>query len=165
MSASQKSFCSFLILLLSCFGATAQNSGAYQLRFIKAKAVEALNEREVVVLFEVCCTNSKAALPVICPVVKYRIGAELERTVNLTTDEDVRAVVYGKNIEEKAPLIYDYVKDKVNIKSADFREVLAFYVRVQPDDDFDKMSFACALSNNGNQKSGRERRFEFPVGQ
>jgi hypothetical protein len=140
-----------------------QPQPSYDIRFLKAKLIEAINQREVLVVFEVTAADKKNFPPVLTNTVKYGLGNGPVKTVLIGRGTNVRARMYKNNIQEKSTLVYGYIKDMIDIKSGKDLMILAFYVRVSPDDEFDTMSFAYALAEKRNPKLKQEKKFEFQV--
>lgn len=151
------------VLLLAPSAARAQSRSAYDLRFLGAKIVEAVGEKEVLVLLQASTADKKDFPPALSPRIKYRLGSGKEQSVNGKEDNIVRLVTYDSNIQEKSPELYHFISDKLDMKTRKYFEILAIYIKTEPDEEFDRMTFTCSVSSRSNQKNKTEKKFEFAV--
>jgi hypothetical protein len=141
----------------------AQSRGSYDLNFLGAKLVEAVGEKEVLVLLQASTADKRDFPPVINPNVKYTFGSGDEQTANGKEDNAIRLVTYDRNIQEKSPELYHFISDKLDLKTKKYFEILAIYIKADPDAEFDKMTFTCRVGSRTNRKNSTERKFEFAV--
>jgi hypothetical protein len=156
----------YLLAFLPSFFSSAvkaQNRSTYDLSFLGAKVVEAVGERSVLVLLQASTSEKRDFPPVISPNVKYRFGSGQEQSANGKEDNIVRLVTYDRNIQEKSPELYHFISDKLDMKTKKYFEVLAIYIKTDPDEEFDKMTFTCSIASRSNQKARTEKKFEFAV--
>jgi hypothetical protein len=143
--------------------AKGETQPTFNIRFLKAKMIEAINQREVLVVFEVTGADKKNFPPVLSNTVKYNLGSGPLKAVTIGRGSNVRARAYKKDIQQKSTLVYGYIKDKVDLAAGQDLLFLAFYIRVTPDDDVHNMSFSYALAEKRAPKVRIEKKFDFEV--
>jgi hypothetical protein len=154
----------FIALSPTVVSAKMQTQHTADIRFLKAKIIEAIGQREVLVLFEVTTAEKKDFPPVLTNTVKYRLGGTgTEHIVRIGRGSNVRAMAYKNNVQEKSTLIYGYIKDMVEIRKDKDLMILAFYIRLEPDEEVETMSFSYTLAEKRNPKLKLEKKFDFPV--
>lgn len=163
MHRTLRSLRPFLLVFAACLllSSTAQAKAPYELRFLKARMMSAIGEQEVLVLIQVIGA-AKDLPPLPENEIRYRFGEGAELLTSLDADGDGRYLIYGKDLREKAPLIYQYVADKLDT-SREHYSVLAIYVKTPPEEDFERMSLTCTLRPRSNPKLRVMKQFSFAI--
>lgn len=142
----------FFLFIMAAI-AKANTKSSFEQRFLKAKFIEAVGQREVLLVFEVSGTDPKNFPPTIAREVKYTLGNSKEVHTNFIQNAgNVRILSFRNNIREKSPLIYSYIKDKIDLSANKKLMFLAFYVKVPLQEDFDTMTFNYTLIEKRNPK-------------
>lgn len=162
--AVKKFWPAFVAAMFFTLVASAQSPASYKLEFLKAKMIEAVGEKQVLVLFKVSAANKKDFPPILSAKVTYSLGDRgKERTVAMNKSNTARVVVFDRSIRQKSPLVYSYVKDKLDVTSKENFIVLAFYIKTEPEDEYNKMTFTYGLWEKRNPKQRTEQKFEFAL--
>ncbi len=142
----------------------AQNPTTYKMDFIRACSDSSKKGRNIMTVFKVTPTIKDFKL-----ILSMRVFYELANgkeilSVIKQNEDNIKIIIFGKNIKEKNKFVYEFIKDKVEIEKENedvYFIALVFYNLTK--EDVEKMSITYGLWESDNPDVRNENKYNFIV--
>ncbi len=153
------------VVLFGCVTPYVPTTPGYNLNLIGAVTTDSTDQNDVLAVFAVTPINEEDFRPVLSMKITYKVDGEEEKVVDLQrqTEKKVRVIIYGKNVQEKDPMIYQLVKDKVDLAGKKDLFLLAFSFNDISKNKVNKMNIRYGLWEKRNNSIRFEQDFNVDV--
>jgi hypothetical protein len=156
------------IFCLTSNTALAQEEPKYNIEFVKAKWFGTADSNTVAAVFYVSPKKNKDFRPVLSMKVTYSANDAVETIVDVMKQKvplPVQFVIYGQNVEEKNPAIYQMVKNKITGRMSNKNEpfFIAIYFNNLWKQKPEKMSVTYGLWEKRDLNERIEKKYDFLV--
>ena len=144
----------------------AQNTDKFNLTYVASDYIDTINKKSVIVVLGVTPINKKDFPPILSMKFSYKVNDETTETaLDILNQEEkkVAVVVYGNEINEKAPKVYELIKDRFDLNPSRRIWLLGFYIQNISDDPIERLSIKYGLWEKRNQNKRDEKIFEFNI--
>ncbi len=152
-----------LLIYFYVFENYAQKPSSYKMDFIRACTDSSEKENYIIAVFKVLPIINDFKLILSMRVI-YAFGHRKENIVVLKENEDsIKIIIYGKSVEEKSKWMYNFIKDKVDLKTEQDLRLIVFYFKNLTNKKVDEMSITYGLWESNNDKIRNENKYDFKV--
>ena len=143
----------------------AQHGPSYNMEFVRAIQFKSEDRNHILVVFKVIPTIKKFKL-ILSMKVTYEIG-QGEKSVNVQkqTKDNIRIVIYGKDLAEKNKKLYALIKDQIQLETDEDVRLITFDFYDITTELINKMSITYGLWESNNPDIRNEARYNFTVEQ
>jgi len=141
----------------------AQESSTYKMKFVRACQDSSDKGNYIMAVFSVLPTIKDFKL-ILSMKVTYALGHEKENVRVLKQNEDnIKIVIYGNSVKEKNTLIYDFIKDSVQLEAQEDLRLIVLYFGNVTKEKVDEMSITYGLWESDNPDVRHENKYDFKV--
>jgi hypothetical protein len=148
-------------LFLTPFLSFAQNKITCNSEVLRAVHVTIEKENYVLVFLHVKPIKEEYFPPVLSMRLGYKYDNNDEKNIDIMAQKKVSFIIFGNDMDVKAPSYFKIVKDKVKIKESEW--VLCFRFKDVPKKGVKKMSMTYGLWDKKTQNERYEQNFVFEV--
>jgi hypothetical protein len=141
----------------------AQESSTYKMKFVRACQDSSDKGNYIMAVFSVLPTIKDFKL-ILSMRVTYALGHEKENVTVLKENEDnIKIHIYGTTVKEKNPLVYDFIKDSVQLETEEDLRLIVLYFHNVTKEKVDEMSITYGLWESDNPDVRHENKYDFKV--
>ena len=153
------------ILLFGSSCLFAQENSSHTMNFVRAVQFESEGRNHILVVFKVVPIISNFKL-ILSMRVAYSIGhGEKVVDIQKQKEDNIRIVVYGKDIEKRNEKLYNLIKDRVHVENAENVRFITFDFYDVTEEKIDRMKITYGLWESGNSNIRNEQEYNFTVDQ
>jgi hypothetical protein len=131
--------------------------------FVRAVQHASGNQNDILVFLKVTPTVKDFKL-IMSMKITYEMGQGTKIIdIQKQKEDNVRSAVYGKDLKEKNPKMYDLVKDKVNLNTSEELYFIVFNFYSLTKAEIDSMTLKYGLWESDNPDVRNEKTFNFKV--
>jgi hypothetical protein len=137
----------------------------FNLNYIASDYLDS-TEKNVVVVLAVTPIKEEDFPPVLSMKLTYNINDETsEKVIDIQNQKEkkIQIVIYGNQVAEKSPKIYQLIKDRVDLDSGERVMLLAFYLQNISDEPIKHLTLWYGMWEKRNQNKRNEKKFEFDI--
>ncbi len=140
------------------------NEALYNIKFIKAIQTTINKGNEIQVIFSITPKEIEDFPPVVSTKIVYALDNGPEKKVDLMHKEDnLNLTLYDKNIKEKAPELYDLIKDYIDLSTNQKMTILVFKFKNVDKPTVNEMTMVYGCWEKRNTNLRVEKKYEFKV--
>ena len=151
---------SSLLLITTPVQHSAQDTSSYEMEALRAGWMSKGGHSQVVTVFKVKPIVEDFKL-ILSMRVGYDIG-EGEQVIDIEQEGRIQITVYGNDVKEKGRIVYEFVKDRVDLEDEGIYLLKFSFVDISTE-LIDKMSIRYGLWEGEKAELRNEQLFEFEV--
>jgi hypothetical protein len=133
------------------------------MEFIRAVQFNSDEHNHILTIFKVTPTIKKFKL-ILSMKVTYEIAQkEISVDVQKQAEDNIRIVIYGKDVKEKNQMVYDLIRDKIQLDNNEDLYLVTFDFYDITREKIDNMSITYGLWESNNMNIRNEKRYDFNV--
>ncbi len=143
-----------------------QDIEKFNLNYIASDYIDTIDKKSVFVVLAAIPINEKDFPPVLSMKFTYKINDETSETIldiMNQKEKKVSVVVYGNEVNEKAPKVYELIKDRIDLNPKKKVMLLGFRLENISDDPIEHLTIKYGLWEKKNQNKRDEKTFEFNI--
>lgn len=150
----------FLLVSETNFG---EKKSSYKMEFIRAVQFNTDVHNHILAIFKVTPTIKRFKF-ILSMKVTYGIGqGEIIVDVQKQKEDNIRIGVYGNDVKEKNQMVYDLIKDKIQLDNNEDFYLITFDFYDITREKIDNMSIIYGLWESNNTNIRNEQRYDFKV--
>jgi len=160
----------FLITIISVFlfhnKSFCQDIDKFNLNYIASDYTDTIDKKSVIVILAVTPINKKDFPPVLSMKFTYKINSEsIETVVDILNQKEhkLTLVIYGNEVNEKCPKVYELIKDKIDLNSKRRVMLLEFKLDNISEEPIEHLTIKYGLWEKRNIDKRKEKIFEFNI--
>jgi len=164
----RKLFLITAILTICSLLGFAQNADKFNLTYVASDYIDTIDKKSVIVVLGVTPINKKDFPPILSMKFTYKVNNEYNETVldierQKEGEKWLTLVIYGNEVNEKAPKVYELIKDRIDLNPSRRIWLLGFYLQNISDDPIEHLSIKYGLWEKRNTNKRTEKIFEFNI--